>query len=701
MPSPALPSCPLPLPVLGCPASTHEPSIEILTIAFFLVAAQEAPGIVYRADDGLKKLPHHSLALTSFAMGVRLPKVLNFSASITMVKRDIVELDTSMSEHLITLRTKIRNYYYIFWDVKKERGYMVNGHKAAVILLKAHLRDINKLGNYDVRAQYKSTEDDIRDAASIERLLMKLELVKIPPTKPLKDDASSDKDKDKDKDKDSKNDKGELDLGLLLAGYYNILKLMREGQDDLYKPLGLSVEKYAEFRQRWNMRTFGWKAWDFSKGPDPQPYGKSFHKVLGTNPGLIGMARDLKASFLWVHELDPPIIPDGDFCQHFTELPEGQGYCSMELQDASDIINENAKAQTPDGRAAMFTKNFGWVHDTEAPPFSHTHRGDHLHDVDLTCFPVQTLRDTSAIGKALAKFRLAKNKATAKGKKEEQESKKPLRTWKEVSDMNLTDEADKDKGVDDRKPRQGMLVFGPKPDPELLRKLAKPIRKPRAEAPGEPSAGTRSRRSSVRSTGRGNGSDTGAEQPQPPGTPPPGLQKSPSIRSKKPAADPASPSGRVVRATGSVKSLRDAAGAGSPQPAPSKAQKGSGSNPTSSAEHSPDQEVKRKATNVSQSSDKSSSSKKKLGRQQQGTNAPGTMSSSIAASSQPTNPTHPVQDTMPQTAQPTLVQRPVGSSGRHDPDHKPPSSGGGGGGSHNHPGGSHNHPGGGHGPNDQ
>lgn len=501
-PSLALLVRPLPHAGAGCP--------ETLT-ASCLKGTDKAKANIWKSTS-LTDLPHQELALTSIAVGFRLPKVLNINLSIQMVNKNYPEIEKKMARDETLLN--FRNAYFVFWDTLTERGWMVNGQAAALYLLRAHLQSMVRHKKHSITHLEKLTFAKNENLGLVYDQLMELAKQEVKPLTGTKHEPPATTDDEKKKAEG-------LDIGEMLDDILAILTTMRRSQQSLYKAQALSSTVVEFYDNHWALAVKGWQIWQLTDDLVVDLKGKDFKKYFKDH-SWVKLAKDLEAPFLFGHNLDELIEPKGDdpqrgghpprggpsprggdppeggHCPHFSSLPKGEFCLAVAMDDIQRMVVENtAVPGMPTDTPAKLSKNFGWARDPKRPPFGHKDQKDHLNAVDDKCFPVQTLFDYSTVKhqvetaganakdkvkKLIAPEDKGKDKKTEKGK----EQIPKLYSYKEVCfDFNFTEGPDRY-----REPREweqikeGAVVFGPKPSEKLLKSLAepRPERKPKFQA---------------------------------------------------------------------------------------------------------------------------------------------------------------------------------------------------------------------------
>lgn len=354
----------------------------------------------------------------------------------------------------------LKSSNFVLFDTKARRGWLVNGEVVALQLLCAYLRNIpqtepfdfsrlNKFGDYTPGAE--------RD------VLMDTDNKRIPIFRVLEDVGET--------AERGQSSKGEPDVDRnlifqILEIFYDILVDMNPGK--LFPGEGHSIFG-AEITIARN-RNLVVKGWDFER-LYRNNRAKVYAHVFETKPVWYDFVKDLDVSFIFGSDLGEVIQPDRHCCPYFKALPEGQDFLAMAMHTLQGFVHHWSDGEVKSDVVGRLSGRYAWEHAPGVRPFSHMHgQGDHLEQVDFSCFPVQRLvRVPHVEGYKYPERELSLLK-----------KRKPrLYSAQDVEDMNVGAEEDASGAAcsntmqsGERPPKAGMIVFGKRPDGKKLRKLA-------------------------------------------------------------------------------------------------------------------------------------------------------------------------------------------------------------------------------------
>lgn len=337
----------------------------------------------------------------------------------------------------------------VLFDTKTRRGWLVNGHVAALQLLCAYLRntpqpepfDFSRLNHIDDKSltgAYKVLSDWRNESIPIFRILKDVG------TAPGHGQSSE----------GGQPIVEEKLLGEVMEDIYRVLLKMNPnkafpGEVHHFFGLEITIEKH---------RNTVVKGWDFDRAYRNNQ-AKIYTHVFKEIPNWLGFVKDLPASFIFGSDLGEILQPDGYCCPYFQSLPKGENFLAVSMDMIQDLVNTWGAAEWADDTVAKLTPTLAWEHDMDL--FSHLHgQGNHLDKIDSSCFPVQTT----------VKIRNNHND-TQKDKDLVVKSQGRLYSWKEVDAMNTPAE-EKTTMTIKKSPKTGIVVFGKKPDLTRLRQLA-------------------------------------------------------------------------------------------------------------------------------------------------------------------------------------------------------------------------------------
>lgn len=352
-------------------------------------------------------------------------------------------IETMYSDAGSALHT-LRYRYFVLWDTKDHRGWLVNGPVAALQLLRSYIKD--REPNFDF-SKLKHISDETPSAAyDVLKDKDNMKMVVVP--------GSEAGESSEDQDDAKKNTLEHVCFNV----YKVLLELSRITITQLKNKTGNNIPDWFQnwVGRRWDTTVKGWDFQRLYHCYEPQVYVKKFH----TDPGWLGLATELDAAFLFGGSFGDIMRPDdGHCCPYFKTLPKGENYLAVSMATIQTCVNNEGAAQEADDTVAKLAGTIGWERDVN--PFSHQHgQGEHINQVDASCFPVQRLvRIRDNVDKRQKDRDLLRK------------SKGRLYSWKEVDDMN-TAATDVNKETVKKKPKTGVVVFGKKPDQTELRQLA-------------------------------------------------------------------------------------------------------------------------------------------------------------------------------------------------------------------------------------
>lgn len=336
--------------------------------------------------------------------------------------------------------------HFVLFDTKTCRGWLVNGDVAALQLLRAYLRNTAQTEPFDFsRLDYLEGKTP---AAAVHKILWDWKFRNIAILRVLKDVETAD---------DGHLPKGEPKvvrqlLGDILERFYDILLDMDPrkpfpGQAHYFFGIEITIDRH---------RNTVVKGWDFDKiyrTNKRKVYTHVFEKL----PAWHGLAKEMEAPFIFGTDFGDILQADSHCCPYFRTLPKGQDYLAVAMETIQKQLNNKSGGHIPEESVARLTSTLAWERDVD--PFGHTHgQGDHLEQVDSSCFPVQRLV-------TVPMFIKRKDKDILKWKR-----RRPY-SWKEAEAM-ITAPEDAHKSAQDKAPKSGIVVFGNIPDEKKLRQLS-------------------------------------------------------------------------------------------------------------------------------------------------------------------------------------------------------------------------------------
>lgn len=376
-----------------------------------------------------------------------------------------------MSDAIKTDLIPLERAFFVLWDTKAGRGWMVKGPVAALHLVRGYLTAIPPDSSFDF-SKLKHINEETPSAAynvlidpdNLGEAIYK----KHKDVKKIPDNAQESK------------DEGEQEWTTLAGVVMAVLRALQTMQDEAE-----TIDLPPAGHQSWFQEWYG-KRWDYTvRGRDfnllasGKKGGVFFHK-FNKDPGWLRLTRALKTPFLFGSYFGDILKPhDGHCCPHFKTLPKGHNYLAVGMDTIQACLNHEGGGSEPKETVARLSLELAWERGIN--PFNHPHgQGDHLDKVDSSCFPVQ---DTVEVPDIL------------KGKDMEILKKKKGRpySWQEADDLN-TAPKDRGKNPKDKSPKLGVVVFGKVPDEKKLKQLAQvnSQRNHQSDRPKTPTAAARS-----------------------------------------------------------------------------------------------------------------------------------------------------------------------------------------------------------------
>lgn len=342
--------------------------------------------------------------------------------------------------------------YYVLWDTKGDRGWLVTGQVVALHLVRSYLKRDQRSKDFDFSRLNHINDESPRAAYKVLSNQENLNMVVFPSSEDTQKKSEDEKPAEK-----PKNPKWKFLDDVVCDAYRLLLDLPRKTREMRGKT-GNSLQGW--FRtwvgKRWETTVRGWEFRELYHSCEPKVYYKKFRK----NPGWLDLTTALDATFLFGGHFGEIMQPrDGYCCPYFKSLPKGENYLAVSMDIIQHLVNTRGAEERADNTVAKLAPNIAWERDVD--PFSHPHgQGNHLDKVDPSCFPVQSV----------AKIHNNHNNAQ-KDVDLVTKSHGRLYSWKEVDDMNTPAE-EKTTMTIEKSRKTGVVVFGNKPDATRLRQLA-------------------------------------------------------------------------------------------------------------------------------------------------------------------------------------------------------------------------------------
>lgn len=351
----------------------------------------------------------------------------------------------------------LKHRHFVLFDTKARRGWLVNGEVVALQLLRAYLRNIPQTEPFDFsRLDYFEG----KNPAAISNILSDWKDRNIPIFRVLKDVGETAEDGGSSKGQPRVERKL---LGEILEGFYDILldnysRKPFPGEAHYFFGIEMTIDRH---------RNTVVKGWDFDKMYRTNK-AKVYTHVFEEKPIWHGFVKDLRAPFIFGSDFGEVMQADGHCCPYFKTLPKGQDYLAAAFYTVQDFIDKWAANDVKSEVVARMSHYYAWKNGVD--PFSHRHgQGDHLEQIDSSCFPVHTPVkvphfDTRHPEKELDLLKKRKPRLY---------SAQNVEDFDAAVDGGANGDDDSAYLPGDRwPPRVGMIVFGMPPQAEKLRHLA-------------------------------------------------------------------------------------------------------------------------------------------------------------------------------------------------------------------------------------
>lgn len=378
--------------------------------------------------------------------------------------------DVRSSQSRTALRALARRRFVLF-DTKTRRGWLVKGDLVALQLLCAYLKNIPQTEQFDLSRLNHISEKSSKRAFKV---LADEENLKTPILRVLKDVGET--------QSDCGPFKGQVKVEeKLIVEVLNDIYVILRGMDPLRRFPG-DMDRFTllqvSMKKRRNIAARGWDFERIYRNKTAKVYTHLFRK----DPGWLGFARDVEASLIFGCGFGDVIRPrDDDCCPYFRILPEGQDYLAIGMDRIQAFVDEWTQEDEKDCIVARISHFYAWRRDVE--PFAHMHGdGEHLQRVDCSCFPVQRLVKVPHFDSPEKDMAILKKR------------RRQLYSSQEIEEMNEAIDADTKRPADHGKfefrtngkaRKTGMVVFGNRPSPSTLRRLAQASR-PEPQCSGIP-----------------------------------------------------------------------------------------------------------------------------------------------------------------------------------------------------------------------
>lgn len=274
---------------------------------------------------------------------------------------------------------------FVLWDTDGCRGWLVHGDIVALHLLRAYLQTIDE-PRVDFYSLNGVTGDSI-SAYEVLKNIENLERVYWPPLKDVEEKPES-SNNGKSAEGEEKVIKDRV-IAEAMSGIYATLIEMSDATGPLNARNGLAAPVAKWVEKKWSTTV---KGWDFYDIPNRQVARVYVHK-LRKNPGWLNMARDLDATFLFANGIGEILEPrDGSCCPYFRTLPKGHNFLASSMEDLTRIVTKYGGQRDDNETVARLGRDQVWerrLHPFQRPGC----QGDHLDQLEPSCFPVQGVLD--------------------------------------------------------------------------------------------------------------------------------------------------------------------------------------------------------------------------------------------------------------------------------------------------------------------
>ncbi|KAK7722852.1 hypothetical protein SLS63_009126 [Diaporthe eres] len=350
----------------------------------------------------------------------------------------------------------LKNRHFVLFDTKARRGWLVNGEVVALQLLRAYLRNIPQTEPFDF-SRLNHSEGNTPEA--VQNLLYDQKNRNTPIFRVLQDIGEAAEGGESSTEQSSVERKL---LGEILDGFYDVLLDMHPrkpfpGEAHYFFGIQIEIERH---------RNMVMKGWDFDRIYRTNK-AKVYTHVFEQIPAWNGFVKDLRVPFIFGNDLGEILHADGHRCPYFKTLPTGQDYLAVAFYSVQKFVDKYTADNVRSEVVARLSDYYAWEHSVD--PFSHRHgQGDHLEQVDSSCFPVQRIVKVPHI----RGHHQEKEMALLKKRKPRLYSSQNVEDFNPVFKGDVNEDADSNPFPRDRPPKAGMIVFGKPPDGEKLRQLA-------------------------------------------------------------------------------------------------------------------------------------------------------------------------------------------------------------------------------------
>lgn len=344
----------------------------------------------------------------------------------------------------------LRETYFVLFDTKAGRGWLVNGEVVALELLRAYLRNTPQIEPFDFsKLEYM----EANNPGALQTRLNDWKDRHTPIFRVVEDVGEMAEDRESFTTRRQPNVERKV-IGKILEDFYETLLDIHDKRDPFpgeahyFFGMEITTEKH---------RNTIVKGWDFERMYRTNKPKVCSH-VFTKNPIWHGFVKLLHAPFIFGSDFGELIQPDDQRCPYFKTLPKHQDYLAVGMDTIQSRVNQECGDFDINETVARLTRKLAWEYGVD--PFGHTHgQEDHLEQVNSKCFPVQRLVKVPMLLDRKDKDVLQREKG------------RPY-SWKEADDVNTAPE-DMHKPPGDKPFKTGMVVFGKIPNQKKLSQLAK------------------------------------------------------------------------------------------------------------------------------------------------------------------------------------------------------------------------------------
>ncbi|KAJ0116720.1 hypothetical protein J7T55_009870 [Diaporthe amygdali] len=263
----------------------------------------------------------------------------------------------------------LKSFFFVLWDTKYRRGWLVNGHVAALHLLRAYLKNISQAKDFD----FSRLDHSLYSPSAAHELLSDRDYMKTPLPRVVKAV------KEKSEHGEPSNDQAGVDkklLGEVLNGFYGILLKMAESTEAMDANGRLSDCFHKFKRTRKDVSVNGWDFQRIYCGNKAEVCVNKFDKEpvwLSFVRGSLGSSRS-GAAFLFGSNFGEIMKSDDSHCcPYFESLPAGQDYLAVSMHTIYWLVEKGSSHDKPEESAARLQHIGEIAWKRHLSPFHHAH----------------------------------------------------------------------------------------------------------------------------------------------------------------------------------------------------------------------------------------------------------------------------------------------------------------------------------------